>query len=176
MSPVIVAATVGGIFTLLSPMVTLFIKKRIENSEYKRPKVSEPEKISLTSERFNAITGIWKGSMHQPKGPSNDISRDRIPLDFDLEVTFRTKGKLVKGVARYLYDNREVKLLLEGGFIDKNVIKLDYHDADKTVTRYGTVFLYFSGTAQELYGHFLGYAAELNNLTYGDFKLEKVEF
>ena len=161
----LITAIIGVVGTISSPIITLWVKDRIERRQSKYLKGNgDPKGLP---DRREAISGRWDGRVYQDIGP------DGSPIEFDIEWQLKKDESKIDGVAYFEWNGKTINLKLSGGFIDDNYIQIDYKDEDFRVLRYGTFFFRISDNSENLTGRFLGYAAEVGNLIYGEAKAKK---
>jgi hypothetical protein len=158
MSATVNAAIIAGVCTVLAPVLTLFVKSWLGQRHF----------FPISDERRRAVVGRWSGSVHQIIGPQDK------PIDFDINVEFTARYKLVTGVGRFINSQgHETVIESSGGFIDNHFLKCEYKDRDPSVIRYGSFVLKLSDNAEHMEGRFVAYAAETEGLVYGDITLHK---
>jgi hypothetical protein len=157
----LVTAIITGVVAIVSPILTLIVKDRLE----RRQSIFKAQPLA----RRKAISGSWAGTVYQTEGPAGP------PIKFDIELDLSTDGIKVGGKGFFEWDGRPTELQISGGYVDDSYLKLEYKDADYTILRYGTIFFQISPDARNLVGRFLGYAAERGGLIYGEVKMAKME-
>lgn len=156
MEPTVLAALIGSIATISSPVIVLFIKNWLEE----RPLQSIP--IS----RVRAAAGNWRGTAQFKEG---EYSR-KIDIDCEIKTIRRKCIGRVRGVDP---TGKPYYLRLEGIPLDYRYFKLDYKDEDQKVIRHGSIIVMLSSNGSKLSGRYIGYAANLETLIYGKIELTR---
>ena len=157
MDSTLLAGLIGGACTMGAPIVTLLIKKQLDQQDLPR----------VSAERRSAIAGTWTGTVHQ------DSEENRPEASFRITMQLTIKGKLIIGRGDFDNENRHISVTCRGGFLEASYIKIDYRDKNPEVVRYGTAVGNLSAEANRLTGKFLGYGTITEGLVTGHFELHK---
>jgi hypothetical protein len=165
MDPTITASVIGGACTVVAPVVTYMITRRIDNIN----------KLRISRDRRAALNAEWRGRVYQDRGPDGE------PLEFLVNATFKTTTKTITGSSVIRVprpDNEEieeVKLTFEGGFLYDRWLRLNYVASDRRQVQFGSTVLLLDSQAKTLKGHFVGYGAITDAIVTGSMKLERVK-
>ncbi|MFG6102044.1 hypothetical protein U2F10_07310 [Leptothoe sp. EHU-05/26/07-4] len=157
MDPVILAALIGGISTILSPILVIFAKTWIDERPFQ----------SIPIRRIRAIQGTWRGV-----AKFNEEEHGR---EIKLEGTVKTIRRKCLG---YFRTENETGVIghfhLEGIPLDYRYFKFDYRDKDQRIIRHGSMILMLSSDARQLNGRFIGYSVAIEDLIFGTVTLDRV--
>ena len=148
MDPVVVAAIIGGCAAVAAPVITLLVKKALDERRL-RP---------VPARWARALPGNWDGTVQEA-----GLSPYKITLNFEL------RGKLIKGTGTF--ETRTIEVT--GSFYDDRFLRLDYKNKDPAIIQYGLAILELLPTANKLEGKFLGYGPIAKRLVAGGITLEK---
>lgn len=157
MDPVILAALIGSISTILSPILIIFIKTWIDE----RPLQAIPIK------RIKAAEGTWKGvAQFNEKENTREVK---------LECTVKTVRRKCLGQLRMEDSTGPIsQFRVEGIPLDYRYFKVDYKDEDQRILRHGSMILRLSSDANQLNGRFIGYSIIIEDLIFGTITLKRV--
>jgi len=144
----IIAALITG---FLGPALTLFVQKRLKNSELP----------SSTNERLDRLRGKWYGSFSQ--------LLEGQEASFDVVIFLRNRGRAIEGEVSY--ENKkgdETSLVLFNGLFDGNVLKVEYRNKLSYVFQAGSVVVEMNARGDELNGKFVGYSPQQNKIISGE--------
>jgi hypothetical protein len=161
MSPVIIAAIIAGVFSIVSPIATYFVTQAYRDRIFLPP----------PSGRAKALVGKWQGTLHEEIGPEGT------PFDASFSLELAMSWKVVSGTAGFhatlLGKEYEFKLVLRGGFLYERFLRFDYQNCDESVLQFGSMTFELSADGQSLDGRFLGYGDVSKRLVYGTIELHK---
>jgi hypothetical protein len=149
---------IKGLFGLGSAILTGIVSPIIVNwyQELKKyPSLPNPE-------RSKVINGDWSGTSSQTNGVKSE-----------LQMTFKIHGRVVKGKGTVIWDGKKLPLNLIGGFINDEILKIDYISTDQAIKNFGTTFLKLSGMANELNGGGVGFGSESEKIIIAEITLTK---
>jgi hypothetical protein len=167
MSTDIIAAIVGGAFSMLVAYITWLLGRRPpELDGY----------INASSDRVEAIKGRWQGTLLQPDYPGGGI-------DSKVEMNFDIQRRIVIGTGRIAteFDSARhgrsgpasVNLNIRGVFFNDQFLKIDYRNASPSVLQFGAMILVLDPTAESLDGHFIGYGSHAKAIVTGRVALKR---
>lgn len=150
---IVVSALITGI---ISPLLTLFIQKKIKDSELP---------VSSSKERLQKLQGKWYGFLEQEFNGQL--------VKFDGETSFTSKGKQIVGEIK-MNDERgeKMRLVLDRGIFDGDILKCDYRNECPGVHQKGTCFGRMNAKGDEIHGKFVGYSPSQEKIITGDFSLK----
>ncbi|CAN2049440.1 hypothetical protein GMMP1_730030 [Candidatus Magnetomoraceae bacterium gMMP-1] len=157
----------------LNPQINdkeLVDKIRNSPSDIEKSYIPQIDKMKLhqfSQKRLYATEGDWVGEFYQPEGP------DKQPLRISIKVTINAQDKKYTGTTKYTYNDEKTELDIVGTAMDQNHIRFDYFDSKGHIIRYGSVLLRLSDDAKQLNGHFVAYAAEMQETVTGRVSLKK---
>lgn len=160
MDSTIVAAIIGGIFTVIASIVTFAI-----THVFDRNLLSAVKNI-----HHNLLDGDWKGTLQQEGGVQGT------PIDIQVELTFKSTRRTVRGegflIATFKNQSSKTPFLLLGRFIYEGFIKIDYDSRSKT-GQFGMMFLELSPDGRTVEGRWTGYGPLSRKIVYGRLQLSK---
>ncbi len=154
----ILIAIIGAIATLLTTILSICIKKYLNNKTKQRP-ITQNEKIR----------GKWVGTTRQK-------FHDR-DAEFKISFIFKSENNKLKGEC--VVDLRETKIInletfvIHGGLSDNRFLKIEYNNDDPNMTQFGYFLLELSPSGKNLNGCFVGYGPESKEVICGNVALEK---
>jgi len=157
MNSTLIAAMIGSITTIISPILVYLIKRKLDENRFKH----------ISKERISALTGIWNDIMIHPS------ENNRTELRLQITCKIQLRGSKIIGLAEYTYNGVIVAAEMSGWLLDSNYAKLEYWDRNPHIIRHGTVMTKLSSDGTTLKGRMLGYAAEFEDLLTGTFELKK---
>ena len=159
----IVAAIVSGLFVLISPILTLFIKKYIDDLQI----------LPISAGRRCALKGFWKGTIKQEQ-KLNDTS-----LNFPANIEITTKGKRIFGVLNIQFEwngeNRNVSFDCKGGFYFNDFLQLNYLPNNSPTRQFGSMILMLDSIGDRLEGRIIGYGIRTRKIVSGTIIFEKIQ-
>jgi hypothetical protein len=157
----ITVAVIGGVFGIVTPIITYFVTQAYNESGF----------IRLSKGRRKALDGKWVGTLHQEVGP------DGRPLDADYTLRLSTSRKAVKGEGNshfQLGDKKyESKFHVVGGFLHDRFLRFTYDNVDETTLQFGAMMLELDPNGRSLTGRFVAYGFLSKRLIYGTIELTK---
>jgi hypothetical protein len=151
-------AIIASITTLLSPILTLYIKKNIDDNTEK--------KQSLQNE---VIIGRWVGTTSQ-KLHNKDV-------EFKIDFLFKNENNKLTGLCTVnLSETKTVGLetfVINGGLYMKRFLRIEYNNNDPDMLQFGYFLLELSPLGKKLNGNFVGYGPESKEIICGKVVLEK---
>jgi len=156
MDPAVVAAWIGGGFSIVGPIATFFAMKAYEG------RFLEP----LQADRKRALAGQWRGTIVQTS------------LMSDLSVSLEVSGRKITGAAELRFvlkgQDRHLVLRLVGGFLHDKFLKLDYTKKNNDGSiQFGSLIVELSSDARTLHGEYVGYGSITNAIVSGAISLSK---
>lgn len=161
MDSTVIAAIIGGAFTIFAPMVTLLITRYVDNYD----------KQIISYGRRAAISGKWTGTTSQYW---NNIS------NFPVIATIKANRKIITGQFRIQYPNErdkpnnESEFKFRGGFLYDRFFQLNYISKEKNRIQFGSMILELSPSGEVLSGKYTGYGAFSKQIVSGDIELRRV--
>lgn len=159
---VIYSALITGVLGLLSGLIPYYLRLRVEQKN--RSEVS-------TSLR-QALSGNWKGTIHQDTGP------DEAPIDYPVDLNLEVKEKQVDGSAKISINISEGKieanLKLNGGIYESRFLRLNYINRNTAYLHFGTFIVEIQPNPNILLGKFAGYGAFTKKVVGGAIEFKKV--
>jgi len=149
-------ATITGIATILSSVLTIIVTKYLESDKY----------INAGKAMKEAVRGNWKGIFNQTLDDQNIT----VPIDFNLKVS---SWGSITGKAKIIFNNELIHFNIRGGFYLRHFLKMNYENADRSVTQFGSFVFKLSDTSKKLTGHFVGYGHISGKVISGPAVLEK---
>jgi len=109
-------------------------------------------------------------------GEAADIGKtSEESFKYSFNGVFKTSKRKIKGTADIIRSDKETyQIEYYGGMISDSFIRLNYHNKDKSVLRYGVLFLKLSSTGDQINGKFLGYGSVEENFVEGEVYLERM--
>jgi hypothetical protein len=157
----IVVAVIGGVCTVVSPILTL-LATRLYDQRFLLP---------LGEGRRKALDGKWQGTFHQEVGP------DGKPLDADYSLQLVTSRKTVKGEGSSHFElggkKYEPKFFVAGGLIHERFLRFTYDNVDATCLQFGSMVLELLPDGRTLRGRFVAFGQLSQRLIYGSIELTK---
>lgn len=121
--------------------------------------------------RIRALEGYWEGQATDVDVP-DDIrytTRDRVSFHID-------RGEIKGLLETQVYeDEKPDKLIFSGKFYDDSFLKLEYRNQDEKIFQFGIIFLKLSADGRKLYGKFVGFGWEREDIVGGRVEWEKIE-
>lgn len=149
---IVVSALITGI---ISPLLTLFIQKKIKDSELS---------ASFSKERLQRLKGEWYGYLKQEV--------DGRCLEVDVVFSCRIKGKLISGEIEMDERGDNALLVIDQGIFENDILKFNYKNKDVTISQRGTCFGRLNAKGDELRGKYIGYSPSQEKIITGDFYLK----
>ena len=161
MDPTIVAAIIGGLFSILAVIAT-FIITRIFDSDF----------WPTRNVRQAALDGHWDAILHQEVGPGGTS------MDLSCDFAFKSKGRGIQAEAilRGPLPNETITMdgIATGRFVYERYLKLEYQiKGQPGVLQFGYLLLELSPNALSLDGHFLGFGAYTQQIIWGAIHIKK---
>ena len=159
---------VAGFFTFIGVISGWFISS-ISTKEIKKDILLNKNYYNISNERIEALNGQWKGIGYQ------EIAPNGVPLELPVFANLKViDGYKIKGTLSYVYENEETILESSGNAMDNKYIVITYADKKHNIIRYGTFMFELNSLGNELKGHFVAHAAEMEGLVTGDIILSKI--
>lgn len=152
------AAIIGGLCTLISSIVTIFIKKYIENRGLK----------SSSVRRQRALKGVWSGEINQT------AFFEHKNKSYPIKIEINPHRKEVFGYASWSIDGFENKVDIKGHYYNERFLAVEYRNVDINKVHFGFLILELSADNESLRGEFLGYGSKSERLISGKMTLRKV--
>ena len=159
MSEIAVTSLITGFFSILTAIITLFIKNFFEKKNVSFKKVENVCK--------DAIYGKWKGHILQ----TLNGNKEYFDVIMDLKVT---NNGIITGSAKLPFKDEIAILELDGGFYSQRFIKINYENTNKAILQFGTFIFKISDSAKVLKGNFVGYGYISGDIIAGNVCFEKV--
>lgn len=157
MDSTILASIIGGITTLISPFITLFIKNIFDNRIFK----------VINSNRKDILKGHWKGKIIQTPEINNNF------FEFKLTIHFTPHRKKIYGQAKLETLDSMHDLNLSGGFQTNDMIILSYNNPSNKLIQFGTALFTLKSDGTHIEGKFVGYGPSTQTIVNGTVLLEK---
>lgn len=158
----IIAAIIAGIFALVSPIVTLFVKRLLDERSF-RP---------ISKSRRQALIGNWKGIGKQDEGP------DGIPIEFPIDLDIAAGNRIVTGVFSTHLQTPQGSSIgifeLNGGFLYDKYLRLNYTAKDTSRIHFGAFVLELGSKGRTLAGKLVGYGADSEKIVFGTIEAKKI--
>jgi hypothetical protein len=152
----IYAAIIGGVFLLLSPVVTLYLDRYFKSKKY-RP-------IDVNDRRI--VHGKWKGYFKQI------FNGQEITVELMLRINVSSTG-MIKGTANFTFENKRVDIKVNGGFYLRDFLKMNYYNSQTDIVQFGAFVFKINYQSKKLIGHFVGYGPKSEKVISGPANLEK---
>lgn len=162
MDDTIIAALIGGVFTVVGPVATFLVIRYVDNRD----------KQVMPFGRRAIMTGKWSGTTVQEFG-------DYSSLDLPIVLEAVANRKTIKGEFRVQYpkhENRpahEDEFSFKGGFLYDRFLQLDYISKAEGRIQFGSAILELSPSGEVLLGRYAGYGAFSKQIVAGYFKLRR---
>jgi hypothetical protein len=162
MNPTIIAALIGGLFSIASIIVTFVITR-----------ISDSDIWATRNLRQIALDGRWEASFHQVVGPEG------APIDFLGTITFKSNHRAIQGEGTIERAMQNEKFSMDGTFtgrfIHDRFLKADYQIKNQPgVVQFGCMLAELSPNGHLLTGHFLGFGALSQKIVWGTVEVRKV--
>jgi hypothetical protein len=152
MDSTIIAAIIGGAFTLVSSGITFLLARHLDDRNNQ----------VMSSNRQAIMTGTWKGELHQESG-----SLSTSPVT----VTLIAKRRVIRGSIRVQDPNNgEAEYKATGGFLYGRFIRLNYDTTDHRRVQFGSIVMELSPDGNKLSGKYTGYGAFSQSIVSGYFE------
>jgi hypothetical protein len=161
MEQAVITSIIAGLFAVISAIVTLVVKKRIEDAG------KEP----ISDDLRTALTGRWEVHSHQPDGPGG------VPLDLVFILTLRVKGNAVEGVFTLslpLPGSSEIPSTASGSLTPDRFLKLEYKARDTALLQFGHMLFHLGDGAKIMSGTFSGYGHITQGPIHGTLTAKKI--
>ena len=159
----IISAIIAGVVAIIGPIITIFVKKYLDTRS----------KLSIPAERRQAITGRWKGIVHQV------IKLSDRPVEIPVIVNLVAGRKIVSGRIHietvWEGEKRKADFNASGAFIYGAFLHLSYTPSDSSVMQFGSLVLQLDPTGTVLEGRFAGYGQISKAIVGGTIRLEKTD-
>jgi len=157
MDKVLIASLIGGVCTIAAPVVTLFVKSKLENA--KKPQARK--------DRIDALNGSWAGEAEQLVGIAG-----KAKIDMNLRVNNRDVTGNIK--VDYEQDSSiNVRGELIDGLFDGAILRITYRNAESTVLQHGNIHLELEPDGRTMTGGFIGYGYRSKKVVFGSILLSK---
>ena len=160
MDSTIVAAIIGGTFTVIASIATYAITYIFDSNLF----------LAAKNMHHHVLDGNWKGNIHQEGGVQG------IPMDMQADITFKSTRRVVRGegsiTGTFKNQNFNAPILLLGRFVEGGYIKIDY-DYRLTTGQFGVALLELSPDGRILEGYLTGYGPISRKIIYGRVQLSK---
>lgn len=160
MDTTILAAIIGGIFTVTGSLVT-FVFTRVSDSHLF---------LAAKNIHHHALDGNWKGTFDQEGGVQN------VPISMPVDITFKSTRRMVRGegsiTGTFKNQTFNAPVLLLGRFVNERFIKIDY-DYRSITGQFGVALLELSPDGRTLEGHWTGYGPVSRKIVHGNAQLSK---
>ncbi len=160
MDSTIVAAIIGGIFTIGASIGTFAITRIFDSNLL----------LVTRNVRQKSLTGQWKGPVHQEGGIQGT------PIDIQLALTLRSTRRVVRGEGFFTgaFQNQtfNTTMTILGGFVHERFLKLEYEYKSELV-QFGFVLLELSPDGRTLEGQWMGFGPISRKLVSGSMQLHK---
>jgi len=153
MDPTLLAGMLGATGTIVAPIIAWHLANRSEQKRYARTSTARTERLANSSR---------KGQYHLAGETPTEIC-----------VVFTVKKRIVTGKATYIHDKRgKTEIVLEGGFISDNLLKLDYRNLHSHKLHFGCMILEMDGDAHRLEGGLIAYGRDPDKVYNGEIALK----
>lgn len=162
MDTTIIAAIIGGVFTVIGPVATFLVTRYVDNRD----------KQVMSFGRRAVMTGKWNGKTTQEFGNYSSIA---LPIALDLVANRKT----IKGEFRVQYPEYENKpahedeFSFQGGFLYDRFLQIDYISKTEDRIQFGSAILELSPSGEILLGRYAGYGAFSKQIVAGSFELKR---
>ncbi|MBT9317990.1 hypothetical protein [Leptothoe spongobia] len=162
MDPAIIAAIIGGVFTVVGPIATVIVTRYINNRE----------KLTIYSNRRALMTGQWKGTTQQDEGIYANIP---IPM----LLTAKANRKTIAGEFRLQFPqsanvtDHDAAYSFQGCFLYGNFLQLNYRSKNKRRVEFGVAVLELDPSGETLAGKYAGYGASSKHVVTGHFDIRR---
>lgn len=151
MDPTLLAGVLGATGTLVAPIIAWHFANRSEQKQKRYTQISTDRTERLSNSN-------WKGQYHLVGEAPTEIS-----------VVFTVKKSIVTGKATYTHNSRgRTEIVLEGGFISDNLLKLDYRNMYSHKLHFGCMILEIDGDAHRLDGGLIAYGRDPDKVYNGE--------
>lgn len=159
MDSTIIAAVIGGVFTVGASFGTFAITRIADSTAF--PRTKNVHQLSLT--------GFWEGTVHQAQGPEG------VPADAPSSLTLTSTHRAIRGESILSWPHRKPQhLSLAGKFVYARFVRLEYEVRNEPeAVQFGYILGELSPDGQSLDGRFLGFGAASRNLVWGTFHYQK---
>ena len=152
----IVAAIIGGLFGLFTPLIVIYAKDRKEKER------------KADNYRALRLSGRWNGTFITRLRLSNDVP-DSYPLLVEFDIRNRTpKGKGIFEINKFKYE-----IALEPKPENENFLSVHYRSKDRNIILWGTMVLRVDALGNKMSGEFIGYGAISEGIIGGRVELTK---
>lgn len=166
MDSTLIAAIVGALCMLAVPFITW--KLGAENQQKRFTTIS-------ASRLHHIRDSVWEGyhewsRVEEPHGGPDDPVEPapRRREQVRMTVSFRVKGKLITGKGNYSHETvGKTEILLRGGFVSDDFLKLDYYNADTRRLHFGTMILKMDADCSTLKGGIMAYGRKPDRIYTG---------
>ena len=155
MDNTLIAAIIGGICTILSPLIVLLIQNKNSTKHY----------IAIDKERKNTANGSWTGKVRYEQGSELE--------NHDIYFEITTNRKILKGYCTYTSKNGTTKLIIKGGFYSDRFLKIEHINEKIQIIHFGYTLLELDASARKLTGKFITFGRIKNKIISGFIGLEK---
>jgi hypothetical protein len=162
MNVTIIAAVIGGVFTVIGPIATFLITRYVDNKD----------KQVMSFRRRAAMSGKWSGTTTQDSG---NYSSHPLPIVFRAVATRKTiKGEFcVQYPKRENSPARDDEFTFQGGFFHDRFMQLDYISKNEGRIQFGSAILELSPSAEFMTGRYAGYGAFSKEIVTGNLELRR---
>ncbi len=157
MDPILIAALVGGLCTILSPLLVLYLKGRKNQSEIPAVDVG----------RLEAICGSWTGT-----GIAEETENHGI-IDFQISCQINRKGKIFNGFGAYKSEITEFNHQYYDGSYDGRYFKILFKNSNPSAYQRGYVIMVLNDIGNVLEGKYLCNGITSSEIISGSLKMEK---
>lgn len=156
MSETIVAAIVGGLFTLVAALLTAY-----------RDNI-----VAMFGRRHRKVQGHWRGTTSERMLPASR----KVWLEGQIEMDFKQSARKLWGVL-YGTTNHGLKyhMKIRGQMEDNNFVTLQAHAASPQELNFGMLVLELGHKGRKLTGYGLANGFEKHGISLATVELEKVD-
>jgi hypothetical protein len=143
-NPTVAAALIGAAGTAFGALANIGYSRWDRSREW----------TSIPSQRFSALKGKWLGS-----GGDTWVEDGTPALEIEMEMEMTTTGKRLRGDGTVRAANfPPVRLLLDGGFYNQDLLQLNYASKDPVRKQAGVAMLRLSPGGDRLHGRYVGFS------------------
>ncbi|NEZ57515.1 hypothetical protein DXZ20_17925 [Leptolyngbyaceae cyanobacterium CCMR0081] len=162
MDSTVVAAIIGGVFTVAGSIATVLITRHIENQD----------KQIMSTGRRALLNGQWRGT-------GTSYREGGQLLSVSVVATLVAHRKTVIGHFRVQYPERDGRPAQEsefesrGGMLHDRFLKLDYISKNERRIQFGAIMLELAPSGEVLSGKFVGYGVFSKQIVSGNIELKR---
>ena len=157
MNPTIVAAIIGGVFVVISPIVTFLLTRYVDNRD----------KNVMYPARRAAISGKWTGTMSSSDKAGNSY-------DVPVTVTFETSRKIVTGECLYESQHQKSGFKFKGGFLHDRFFQVNYISKNENRMQFGSAILELRASGDTISGKYTGFGAVREEIVSGNIEIKRL--